>query len=531
MATSATLGLGQFITTLDGKRCTAVPRTDVSSQTISATSFQATPTAQTEAASQSNAQNAASSTTLQLGAGHSVTSADAQDAATATASAVAVSSSSNGGHSTRFNAAIVGGVVGGVMGIGLIALLIWFWRRQIKKRRRSTLLTPLSTEPWSGYGSREKRGFLLGQDSQGPTLRSAGIKSKVRAQYGRVRGDIGTRLRSGSVHSISSHKSGRSVDMNRGNSQYMNASPLISHGRSGSLALSGADESNTTIKDQITGVFSRIIGQSRTQESGFNEKNDIFSARGLHGSRNYTSPNSRQVLNAPDFLTLVNMDDAELASGAPQQRRHSRIRGGSEGSAMTKKSQQSSINPFSDIHAVPGPTGTQPSTYIQDMRRSRGQSLGAGSIDLSKVYDVRGLHIVNDTSNPAASREASRLSSDQVSNAPALSNFSGRESLVSDLSIAPTFAAKRNKFRSDPFDLEELSTSLPSNTGYPPLPFAAAAAVANAEASSNSGRLSRPQAAHTRHISDGSSKYTSGVADGVYDDWSDPGPDIGPIVR
>lgn len=472
-------------------------------------------------------------TTIQIAAGQSVTSADAQNAATATASVVAVSSTSSGGHSSH-TAAIVGGVFGGLVGIALIALLIWFWRKQIKKRRRSTLLTPLSTDPWSGYGAREKRGFLLGDDTQGATMRMPGIKNKVRAQYGRVRGGIGSRLRSASVHSTSSLRSGRSVDLNRGNSQYMNTSPLMTHNRKGSSAFSMADDSDMTIKEQIMGLFSRIMGRSRTQESGFNEKNDIFSARGLGEAKNYTASSPRQVIDAPDFLTLVNMDDGELANGA-QQRRHSRIRGGSEGSAITKFSQQSSISPFSDIHAIPGPSGPQPSTYIQDMRRSRGQSLGAGSIDLNKVYDMRGLRIVNGTTAATTTTLAarSRPPSDQVSNGPAGSSISPRDSQVSDLSFA-SFATKRNKFRSDPFDLEELSTSLPSNIGYPPLPFAAAAAAAaaaNSGSSTNTNRLSRPQAAHTRHISDGSSKYTSGVADGVFDEWSDPGPDIGPIVR
>lgn len=395
---------------------------------------------------------------------------------------------------------------------------------------------------------------MIERDSIGPTPRSTKVKVALRAQYSRVRGRI---ARSGSIRSISSTNSGRSVDMNRGNSQFMDSSPIVEGGRKNSSAVA-PDGGNTSFKDQIWAILAKLRGP-KMRDPGWNEnKNDIFAARGLGGSmKEKDNPRTRPITNKPDFLTLLNMDDTELDREA-QRRRMSRTRGGSESSvlgglnlnfsqdpfsdanAMTSNSAKpapllvsGANNPFSDANAIPGPAyPPQPSTYVADIRRSRGQSVGT-TIDLNQVMDLR---VVNGVSRPpsgATTRPGGYESTMYM-----------RESTAS----FESFNTRRNKFRSDPFDLEPLSqgsgsfdrsavaSSTFSTVGssgagrYPSTSGSIPIAHQSGVRSVPGGDVIRKPvpAAHTRDNSLGSSKYTSGVSEGSMDDWSDPGPDVGP---
>lgn len=439
-----------------------------------------------------------------------------------TTTVVAVPSSGSGSNGNGSTIAVAGGVIGGVALVSLVAFFIWFWRRRILKRRRSTLLTPLTPDPSFGIGRGEKQNFYIRQDSIGPTPRSTKVKAAFRNQYGRVRGRFDTLARSGSISSISSHSSARSVDMNRGNSQFMDTPPIMGREGKNSSALSARKDNDMTIKERIMGVWARFKG-SRVQDS-LDDRNDIFAARGLDGAvKEKQAPRTRPLTNKPDFLTLLNMDDGELDREA-QRRRISRTRGGSEGSGLRGLSldfgadpfsdvnalAQSDIkvaplvvsrgnNPFSDANAINAPP--KPSTYVNDIRHSRNLSMtGSSTAGLNKAYDIQDLRIAKNGPRPLSGANA----------AGPQGSFYVRDSAGS----FDSFITKRDKFRSDPFDLEQLSSqvsdSMPSYLSRPPL------------------APSRPTAAHTRNVSDGSSKYSSGISDETFDEWSDPGPDVGP---
>lgn len=404
---------------------------------------------------------------------------------------------------------------------------------------------------------------MIERDSIGPTPRSTKVKVALRAQYSRVRGRI---ARSGSIRSISSTNSGRSVDMNRGNSQFMDTSPVVDRGRKNSTALPPDDGDDSSFKDRITAIWSKLRGP-KMRDPGWNEnKNDIFAARGLGGSmKEKENPRTRPVTNKPDFLTLLNMDDNELDREA-QRRRMSRTRGGSDSSvlgglnlsfgqdpfsdmnAITSNTAKpapflvsGANNPFSDANAIPGPTYVpQPSSYVADIRRSRGQSVGT-TIDLNQVMDLR---VVNGVSRPPSGATARPGGYE--------STMYMRESAVSAASFE-SFNTRRNKFRSDPFDLEPLSqgsstfdrsavasstfSTVGSSSGGPrydstsgSIPIGHQSGVGAGGRSAPGGDVIRKPvpAAHVRENSLGSSKYTSGVSEGSMDDWSDPGPDVGP---
>lgn len=270
------------------------------------------------------------------------------------------------------------------------------------------------------------------------------------------------------------------------------------------------------------GVWGRFRG-SRQQDSGKvdRDRNDIFAARGIDGGmKEKQTPRARPLTNKPDFLTLLNMDDGELDREA-QRRRISRARGGSEGSGVGGLSLNFGDNPFSDANALAfsnpraappvasGPNNPfsdanaikappQPSTYVNDIRRSRNQSFGGSMAGFGNTYDLQGLRVANGSSRPPSG----------ATGAGPHESFYPRDSTTS----FESFTTKRDKFRSDPFDLEQLSESIPG--------------------SFNLAALAMPSAVHTRNISNGgSSKYSSGISTGSLDEWSDPGPDVGPAVN
>lgn len=397
-------------------------------------------------------------------------------------------SSNSKGISTSTTVAVVGGVVGGVVAFALIAFLVWFWRKRLRQKRRSTLLTPLGPE--SGFGSAgEKVPYSISRNSIGPTGIAEKLKALVGVNVRKIRGRFG------------GHSRSPSVNLNRGNSQYLERP---AHSRETSA------DYGSSAKDRLLGFFGRFNDKVR----GERDDNEPSSTRAM-------KPAAARSNSQPDFLTLLSMDDKQLAAQASQGRtsmnnpRRSQSAGSNEhflgrlnlnfdsanpfsdDNAMLRDSAKvapltimNPDNPFSDANAVQQPTATKqtgPATYVQNIRRSRGMSVGGA------------------TTRPS-------------SNAPSV----WRESSTS----VESFATRRNKFRSDPFDLDRPELLSSSAGSQAPMPTRDSRASRSSSGVRASGGPLPPHPAHTRNPSLTSSKYSSGVAS--IDQWSDPGPDVGP---
>ncbi|KAK8084596.1 hypothetical protein PG997_005867 [Apiospora hydei] len=377
----------------------------------------------------------------------------------------------NTGPSTHATKAVVGGVLGGVAFVAIAVLIFWFVRRKLRRKRRSTLLTPLGG-PENGFGNLEKRPYTFSRDSIGPTP----LSEKFRATFGQSLKKIRGRVKSLVVRSPSP-----SVNLDRGNSQFLDGSISVSDaGRSRSAGRDGSPER----KRRFLGLFSRSNGESgwRFGSRGKQDSEELFAnTRGMKDTQRGRS-------SQPDFLTLLNMDDKQLAEQANIKRKtlagKQNRRSSSAGSAEhflggLGLNFGDGKDPFADANAIRPPTQSKqigpPSTYTDSVRRSRGQSVGG--------------------SRPPSSRPRTgtmyRDSGDSVE----------------------SFQTRRNKFRSDPFDLDrpELLSSSASTSSSQYMP--------------PTGRVpSTPGRAHTR-ASSYSSRYSSGV--NTLDDFGDPGPDIG----
>ncbi|KAF6834803.1 hypothetical protein CPLU01_04698 [Colletotrichum plurivorum] len=390
---------------------------------------------------------------------------------------------------------IASSVVGAVAVVGLVGFLLWFWRKRWLKKRRSTLLTPLSTDPSFRTGEKP---YVIDRESLGPTPRSTKLKAALGYNFRRFRGQVGSLV---SRNRDSSSTGGRS--------QFMNVSQ---HSRnSSSLSNHTGPRDVVTAKDRLKDWWERLTADMkfnwRLRGENNNGKDPFAATRGMKERK---AANGGQ----PDFLTLLGMDEREVEREA-QRRRLSRGKGSagsadhflgglglnfdsasanpfSDINALPHDSAKpaplavtnpSSNNPFSDANAIPAPAAAvkPPTTYVADVRRSRGTSIGGST-----------------TRPPSGSTFSPRLDSMY------------RDSMQS----VESFSTRRNKFRSDPFDLERPELLGNHST----------TASSNYSSQVNSTAPRVPGSAHTRSDSF-SSKYSSGVS---MDGWSDPGPDVGP---
>ncbi|KAF4962954.1 hypothetical protein FSARC_8980 [Fusarium sarcochroum] len=144
--------------------------------------------------------------------------------------------------------AVVGSIVGSLMGIGFMAfVLFWLMRRRKLKRRRSTLLTPLGIPP-GAPGSAEK--YEIDNHSLGPTPRSAKVAAAMSANAKK----IGRRFRQSMSDSAN-------IDMNRGNSQFGSDA---SHSRGVSMARAPSSRVSSPPEGQ-QGWWSRLIEESSVE--------------------------------------------------------------------------------------------------------------------------------------------------------------------------------------------------------------------------------------------------------------------------
>ncbi|KAK0750440.1 hypothetical protein B0T18DRAFT_127589 [Schizothecium vesticola] len=381
---------------------------------------------------------------------------------------------SSSGSSVQSTVAVAGGVIGGVVALSIAAFLIWWWRRRVIKKRRSTLLTPLDAATY-----RDDKGgqYEINRGSIGPTPMGEKFRAALGYNVKKIRGRLLSR-------------SGPSVNMDRGTSQFIEVN---NHSRATSSATIN-DDPGVTTKERLADWWSRLR-YNRNRENRLSQDTLSIGGGNLNNSsiRSEKPPPSRQ----PDFLTLLNMDsggdDRDAArrraslsrpttsSSSPSQQFLGKLdlsfdsdNPFSDAHASAKPAPlvvSATNNPFSDANAIRDAASTKPSTYVADMRRSRGQS----------VSQQQGYAPQQQQQQPTRG------------------------------SVDSSFADRRNKFRSDPFDLEPRRSFVSSTAGT---------------AGSSEGGVRRPAGAHRRGDSF-TSKYSSGISMG---DWSDPGPDVGPAA-
>ncbi|KAK4159620.1 hypothetical protein QBC43DRAFT_184178, partial [Cladorrhinum sp. PSN259] len=310
----------------------------------------------------------------------------------------------------RSTLAVAGGVIGGVVAISIIAFLIWWWRRQRLRRRRSTLLTPLNmANPFNEKGGGgvmqidEKGGYVIDRGSIGPTPVATKVRTALGVNLNKIKGHL--RNKTGG-------SSAPSVNMNRGTSQFMDASNASTRSRSNSAF--DHDPAEPTVKDRFVDWWSRLTADINFNWKLRNARSseiDTLTPMGLPPvyAANEKRPPLPGNTQQPDFLTLLNMSDNELDREAQRLRRSSSVpaRGpnqrnsaGSGDHFLSGLGLNFADNPFSDAHAsatpaplaVPqtaasvsgvgtvnpfaDPVPAKPGTYVSDtIRRSRGHSI------------------------------------------------------------------------------------------------------------------------------------------------------------
>ncbi|KAI0397495.1 hypothetical protein F5Y17DRAFT_345393 [Xylariaceae sp. FL0594] len=243
---------------------------------------------------------------------------------------------SGNGMSTQMVAAVAGGVIGALVALSLIAFLLWSYRKRLAKKRRSALLTPLSTE---NAGARGKKGsYDISRNSLGPTTIHGKLRAVAAYKYQRLRGRVND-------PGEGDEKNGRP-----NNSTYTTSMPYRAQTRQQQQAMGGG------------------------------------AAGGGNGRR------SQSLGNGP-FLGGLGLD---FDTGDPFADSNAIL---SHGSAkITPLAGSEWKNPFSDVNAISEParvsmignasnssrnrgTGVL-ATYIQNIRHSRGHSVSAANSNL-----------------------------------------------------------------------------------------------------------------------------------------------------
>ncbi|EFW99902.1 hypothetical protein CMQ_220 [Grosmannia clavigera kw1407] len=476
----------------------------------------------------------ASSTTLAV-----VTTTNSLSNSGASAGSSTLKSTSSKTNSSN-TAAVVGGVIGGLALLSLVALLLWLWRRRLRQKRRSTLLTPLSADPAvaAGRGRQrdqagqvggvsEKGAYEINRGSIGPTPVATRMKASITYNLQQARSRVEGLLSGGGRTMLPGARGTSpqpSVNMNRGNSQFGNDNM-------------GSRKVGLTPLDRAKDWWSRMANNASIRlrqmrgENGGGMYKTSAGAVSVRGTAPLASGNGSQ--QQPDFLTLLGMDENELSRAAQNKRtKKRRSNGGSsssnnflgplsvdysnnpfsdnnvlDGSPAAGQATTASRNPFSDDYAAM-PT-LQPNTYAAGPRRSRGQA----ATPLPQPLPPPPPEPASSSREPA-----SRASSSTVA----------------------TVDTRRNRFRSDPFDLERPERLQVSGVREP-MPAAMAATPstlgtfggqklggqAGVRISGRSRSDSRPASSTYTRTASFTSKYSSGAS--MYG-WNEPGPDVGPVT-
>jgi hypothetical protein len=210
----------------------------------------------------------------------------------------------------------------------------------------------------------------------------------------------------------------------------------------------------------------------------------------------------------PDFLTLLKLDDAEA-----QRQRTLRNPGPSSSPDDLLGGLDldfSNTNPFSDENGVAGE---------QDRNSAK-----PAPLRVNPFSDANAIVPTHNTSMYVTPTRQSRTQS--ISRASSIPNTSRAPSTIyrDSATSVGSFSARRNKFRSDPFDLEPLRQQGGSMSG------STAGVAGNVESSDVvTGNVRKPVGAHVRAESF-TSKYSSGVSGTSFRGWADPEPDVGPLA-
>ncbi|KAI0844880.1 hypothetical protein F5Y00DRAFT_185266 [Daldinia vernicosa] len=364
--------------------------------------------------------------------------------------------------------AIAAGVVGGVIVVSLIVFIIWFWRKR-RQERRSSMLSPMS--PRATFRGNEKGPYLISRTSLGPTPLPQKLWATIEARYRRLRGRFGDMVTRSSSPSPS-------VNLDRGNSQF--GMPEPAHSRNNS------NTGPSTDKGRPVDWWSRLAEDENSNWQLRRESDNNGPAfgsqpgRGLEKAQGSVDGNRRRSIsvgNEQHFLGGIGLD---FDSADP----FSDVNAiGNNTAKATPLVVSAANNPFSDSHAIGAPSGAVSggiATYVQHSRHSHSHSI-----------------------NGSISRQTS--------------NASYRTSVG-------TVGTRRNRFRSDPFDLDRpdflrsANSSMDATAGW--------ASTASRSSTDVGSVPNAPQQAHVRNASF-TSKYSSGVSTVG---WSDPGPDVGPVV-
>ncbi|OBT93462.1 hypothetical protein VE01_08665 [Pseudogymnoascus verrucosus] len=416
---------------------------------------------------------------------------------------------------------LVGGIVGG---ISLIALLGCLWLYFMRRRRRRDTLTPLWVQSEKGPPVAY---YEIDNASVGPTSLGSKWKAKATSRYHGVVGGFTA------LSSKMGHKPSPSVNLNRGNSQFL-APSFSTHSRSSSsishppTALTRRERARDWW-DRLTAdaVFNWALSR-HTKPTTADPPSHFTRSRSASPSSRHQSQDLTQYLASKDR----EMRDAGAAAGLPADHRRSislppptrsreDLGDGSLGidfsdlgnpfsdPAPTAATRTLAPNPFADPSpAAAGVSRPQPSvgtTYVADVRRSRGQSFST-----PRRASIR------------TSRERSR----------------DRDTMLS----SATTNTRRGKGRSDPFDLErpELLRGVSAGTrgsvlsDVQELPSSAGSSLKGGVAGGGGGMMmgavgdggEKVLGVGLSHES-WTSRYSRGSSAG-FSDWGDPGPDLGP---
>ncbi|KAF7562000.1 hypothetical protein G7046_g2144 [Stylonectria norvegica] len=381
---------------------------------------------------------------------------------------------------------LVGSVVGGLAMVSMIAFCIWLWRRRVRKNRRSTLLTPLSISPSQNFGE----AYEIDQRSLGPTP----LPTKWAAVITYNARRIGRRCQQ------PLDTTGSSVNLNRGNSQFMEPTPT--HSRDNSL--NPDHTTRISNKGPFLGWWSRQKANPSFERVLRNKSTEAgrYVTRPMTESRN-------EAVSRSGALTFPDTEDKQRGnSNQPRRMRRSHRRSSASanrflGDLGHDSEDAKSPTPFSDANATVGHpvlmqsklltnrnssnshpwTQKAPDTYITDVRRSRGNSMAS-----SQVYQT-----------PSMNKQSYLY-----------------HTYLESAQSGASFTTQRNKVRSDPFDLELGNASILNAQNRRPVPQDSLLERIHS--------ISQPVSIHTRNESF-TSRYTSGMS--AVGTWGDPGPDVG----
>lgn len=358
--------------------------------------------------------------------------------------------------------------MGGLAFIGLFGFLLIMYLRR-RTRRRDSFLTPLDSDP--------------GDMARSSTPEATGL-DKLKNQFSSKVVDVG-----GTFSDFRAKATGqkKSVNMNRGNSQFLERIPQ--HSRNSSVR---STQSGHGVGERFGDWFERVKADLFSGLRREKEFVDPFTA--AREKRASTVPLPLVLRSNTDFSQLLAMEERERQVAAEEQQAQQEgfgrmVNGGKILPQDPFADPPVAENPFTDpsnvVVSTPKPSQPSSSGYFAHVRRSSVQS-AAPSIE--SLYPS--------------------------SYAPDRDSFGYRDTYMSSATNG-----RKTKGRSDPFDLEKLRLD-----AAPPVPGPFVTEYFYTKAKKKPRVLS----ATNSELGDQgtySSKYPSGT---LSDYWGDPGPDLGP---